>query len=700
MKKIYLSVLVALTSYALLNANIAFAETPTPSVRLASTPEQNQAAHLSSEVLQRFHYKAIPLNDALSAKIFDRYLKSLDSEKLYFTKADIDRINVARTRLDDAILSENLNAPFSIFNLYKSRISERITYAQSLLKQGFEFTANESYQYDREKATWFATDDEAREHWRKRVKNDWLRLKLAGKADKEIVTLLSKRYDNYLKGITKLKGTDAFESFMNAYAMSVDPHTNYFGIRAGEDFDISMKLSLEGIGAVLEDKDEYATIREMVPGGPAALSTQLKVGDRIAGVGQGKAPITDVAGYRLDDTVALIRGEANSEVTLEILPADAGLDAPHKFVKLIRKKISLDKQAAKKSIIEVKNGDKTNKIGVITLPIFYEDFAAKAKGDKDYRSTTRDFEALLIDLKKENVDSLLVDLRNNGGGSLEEAINLTGLFIDQGPVLQERDTKGDIKVDIDKRKGTTWDKPMGVLINRSSASASEIFAAAIQDYNRGLIIGETSFGKGTVQTVIDLDQLVKNEKPKFGEVKLTIAQFFRINGSTTQLKGVVPDVTLPSATDPGSYGESSFDNALAWSQIKPAEYKVVGDFTGVLPALKANHEARMAADKDFQYLIKDISDFNVERKKNELSLNLAARQKERDTKDALLKSRESKDASPVNDDGLQANERKLEADIAIENANKKNKDILLTEAANILNDALSASQSKANVTTR
>lgn len=686
MKIIHLLVLITFAA----TAQGATSEASTPLTKLKPTAEQGQSASLSAEVLKRYHYKPIPLNDDLSVKIFDAYIKSLDAEKIFFIQSDIDQFSNARTKLDDAILRENLGIPFAIFNLYKQRIAERITYAQSLLKEGFDFTKQDSYQYDREKAPWLKSEDEAHDLWQKRVKNDWLRLKLAGKTDKNIVEVLNKRYDNYLKGINKLKGDDAFQSFMNAYAMSIDPHTNYFGVRASEDFDISMKLSLDGIGAVLEEKDEYTTIRELVAGGPAALSGKLKVGDRIVGVGQGgDTPIVDVTGFRLDDTVALIRGTTDSTAVLEILPAEAGPDGKHKFVTIVRKKISLDKQAAKKTIIDVKDGNATRHIGVITLPVFYEDFAARGKGDKDYKSATRDVAALLESLKKDKVDSVLIDLRNNGGGSLTEAINLTGLFIDQGPVVQERDAKGDIKVDSDTDKSIAWNGPMGVLINHASASASEIFAAAIQDYGRGIIIGETSFGKGTVQTVVDLDELVKNDKPKFGELKMTVAQFFRINGGTTQLRGVVPDVSLPSFLDAESFGESSYENALPWSQIKSANYKPAGNLAGIIPALKINHDVRVSKDKDFQYLVKDIADVNAERKKNSISLNYADRQKQRDAKEALAKSREDSTkpkSKSSQDDGLQANERNLKDDLALEQANKDTKDILLTEAVNIMSD--------------
>jgi carboxyl-terminal processing protease len=713
MKKILLLVLLAF-------GTALQAATPDPmldALQLKSQQQQGQAAHLSAEVLTRYHYKSVPLDDLTSSKILDSYLKSLDGEKIFFMQADIDQFANVRTKLDDAIVNEDLSIPFAIFNLYKQRIAERITYARTLLKQGFDFDKKESYQLEREKEPWPKSEEEMRDLWRKRVKNDWLRLKLAGKDDKSIIETLNKRYDHSLKGVSKLKSEDAFQAFMNAYAMSIDPHTNYFGKRASEDFDISMKLSLDGIGAVLQDKDEYTTIRELVPGGPAALSGKLKNGDRILGVGQGiNGAITDVQGWRLDDTVALIRGATDSVVVLDVLPAEAGPDGKHKLISLIRKKISLEEQAAKKSIIEVKDGNAIRHIGVISLPTFYQDFGARQKGAKDFKSATRDVARLLEELKKDKVDSVLIDLRNNGGGSLDEAVDLTGLFINKGPVVQQRDSKGEVKVEVDTKAGLAWDGPLGVLINRASASASEIFAAAIQDYGRGIIIGEPSFGKGTVQTVVNLDQLAKNDKPKFGELKMTVAQFFRINGGTTQLRGVTPDISLPAISDVENYGESSFDNALPWTQIKAADYRPVGDLKGILPMLIASHDARVAKDQDYQYLLQDITDMNIERKRNLISLNLTDRRKERDAQEARVKSREKsrgteKDskvkanneaasAETLQDDGLQANERNLDVDLAMAKARKNSKDILLNETVHILSDEVGLLNDNANLSVR
>lgn len=672
---------------------------------LELTPSQQhaQAAHLADAVLTHYHYKATPLDDTLSEKIFERYLKSLDPEKYFFLQADIDLLSNIRTQLDDAIINKDLSLPFSVFNLYTQRMIERFTGARSLLKEPFDFRQNESYQFSRENESWAKSEEELHELWRKRVKNDWLRLKLAGKDDEKIAETLDKRYEASIRRMERMKSEDVFQIFMNAYTMSIEPHTNYLGPRAAENFDITMKLSLVGIGAVLQEKEEYTTIREIVAGSPAALSRQLKVGDRIIGVAQGEnGTLTDVLGWRLDDTVRLIRGEANSVVVLDILPADTGPDGKHKLVSLVRKKITLDEQAAKKSVIPVTRAGVTRQIGVISLPSFYQDFEARQKGDTNFKSATRDVERILTDLKAQKVDSVLIDLRGNGGGSLVEAIELTGLFIDKGPVVQHRDAGGKITVANDTRAGVAWSGPVGVLINQDSASASEIFAAAIQDYGRGLILGEPSFGKGTVQTMFNLDNLGQNEQQQFGEVKMTVAQFFRINGGTTQLHGVTPDIRFPATTVDGeNRGESSFDNALPWVQIAAAEYSPAENLKDLVPVLQIRHETRVKNDRDFQNQQEDITEINSLRKKNLVSLNEAERRQEREAQEARLAAREAQknagngnedgEAAKFNaqsDDGLQANERSLASDLAAMKKQKDAKDILLNEAASILCDEL------------
>ncbi|MEI1249674.1 carboxy terminal-processing peptidase [Rhizobium aouanii] len=668
-------------------AQSAYAEVASPPA-LAPLKRQAQAAELSAQFLSRYSYKPVPLDDALSARIMDGFIKSLDPDRMLFLQADIDGFMSDRSEVDDAIEERDLKIPFAIFKAYQQRVVDRMNYARNLLKQDFDFGAQENYSVLRDKAPWPQSEAESNELWRKRVKSDWLRLKLGGQNDAAIRETLDKRYENTLERAYKFKSDDVFQSFMDAYATSIDPHTDYFGTAASADFNVSMKLSLFGIGAVLQERDDYTTIRELVPGGPAQLSGKLSVGDRITGVGQGKdGAIKDVVGTRLDEVVQMIRGKKGSVVRLDILPADAGADATHRVISLVRDKISLDKQAARKTVLSVKAGDATRKIGIITLPVFYEDFEAKRKGDKDYKSASRDVAKLLGELNQEKVDSVLIDLRNNGGGSLDEAIDLTGLFIGNGPVVQQRGSDGKVEVRSSELAAPVWTGPVGVLINRGSASASEIFAAAIQDYGRGVIVGEPSFGKGTVQTVVDLDRIVRNSKPELGELKVTIAQFFRVNGGTTQLHGVTPDISLPGLFDPASFGETSYDNALPWAQIKPAKYTAVDTVTTLLPTLQSRHDARVESDPDFQRLIKDIADLKVQREKGVVSLNEAERRKEATAREKRFKDRaKAGDGEDLGDDGLEAGERSLSADIAIENARKNAKDVLLNEAAAILAD--------------
>lgn len=682
------------------NAALPVATTP-----LEPAAQHARAAAMTAELLSRFHYKPMAVDDTMSQKTFDRMLKSLDADKMVFLQTDVDRLSQARDKLDDAILRQDLSVPFSILNLYQRRLGERLAYAKSLLKQGFDFSAQETYAYQRTDASWAPSEREIQDLWRKRVKNEWLRLKLAGKEPKAIAETLDKRYDYAISRLKKLNSEDGFEIFMNAYSTSIEPHTNYLGPKSQEDFDIALKLSLVGIGAVLQERDEMTVVRELVPGGPAARSGQLQVGDRIVGVGQAEeGPVTDITGWRLDDVVRKIRGAQDTVVKLQVLPAEAGADAPLQTVTLVRKKIALEQQAAKKSILEVKDGGPLRKIGVISLPTFYQDFEARRQGDKGFRSATRDVAVLLEELKQSQVDAVLIDLRNNGGGSLTEAVELTNLFIGAGPVVQQRDAKGRVRVEGSPNARTAWDGQLGVLINRYSASASEIFAAAMQDYGRALILGEPSYGKGTVQTLVNLDQMSRDGGGgKLGDVKMTVAQFYRVNGGTTQLRGVIPDIAFPSFADTES-GESAFDNALAWGRIEAAPYQAQGDLTDLAALLQMKHDKRIASDLEFRFLKEDIAEFAQRKADKTISLNERARRDERDAREAKQKAREKLRAQAKvpdgavaaearSDDGLQANERTLGQELAAEKARKAATDIVLKESAHVLADGLSLIQS-------
>ncbi len=665
---------------------------------LAPSSGQSQAAVWATRFLTRFHYANQALDDDMSSKILDRYLESLDGERLFFTASDIQAFESFRATLDDAIQQQELDPPFTIFNLYVQRVSERTAFAREILKGEFDFDGEAIYESNRSEQPWAADSDALDALWRMRVKNDIIRLKLAGRDDDKIITTLDRRYANFDSRVRELNSEDVFQTFMNAYAVSIEPHTGYLGPRASENFNISMRLSLEGIGAVLQREDEYTVVRSIVPGGPAALSGKLKAGDRILGVGQGDSgPLVDVVGWRLDDVVELIRGPKDSVVRLDVQPAEAGPDGKHEVLAITRQRIKLEEQAAKRSLIELEEGGETRRIGVIALPTFYQDFEARRRGEEDFRSTTRDVALLLKELKEEGVDGVVLDLRNNGGGSLNEATELTGLFIESGPVVQVRNSQGRVDVERDRSRTVAYDGPLAVLVNRSSASASEIVAAAIQDYGRGIIIGEPTFGKGTVQNLIDLDQVANNEAPRFGQLRLTIAQFYRISGGSTQHRGVVPDIAYPVALDADEYGESAYDNALPYTTIDPTSYRAYGDLSSLLPVLEARHIERVSEDAEFQFWKQDIEDYRARRQKTEISLNLEVRRAERDALQARREARkEARKAAglladaasaPPPDDGLTAEERGVQPDD--EGEDSEPSDVLLTEAARVLSDAVS-----------
>ncbi|MEP6908286.1 MAG: carboxy terminal-processing peptidase [Pseudoxanthomonas sp.] len=673
------------------------AGTAAPTVDQASTSKQ--VFGLLSD--SRYAYRPRALDDALSQDIFKRYLESLDGGKQYFTVTDIDKFGPYKTALDDAIRNGELGPAYDIFAVYKQRVGQRILYARALLKQNFDFTGDQRWEYDREKAPWAANTEELDNVWKKSVMNDWLRLKLAGKKPDEIRKTLDKRYATYQRSVDELKSEDVFQTFLNSYTNAIDPHTDYFTPKTAENFNQSMSLSLEGIGAQLQRQDDMVVIREIIAGGPADVNGRLKAGDRIVAVGQDKSgPMIDVIGWRIDDVVAKIRGKKDTQVRLEYLPAETGVDGKHAQVTLVRQKIKLEEQAAKSEVISLPalNGEPARRIGVIKLPAFYQDFEGRRKNPNDYTSATRDIGKLLAKFKADNLDGVVMDLRNNGGGSLDEAVELTGLFIDKGPVVQVRESGGRVTVNADRTPGVAWDGPLAVLTNRGSASASEIFAGAIQDYGRGLVIGETTFGKGTVQNVADLDRWPANEAPRFGSVKLTIAQFFRVAGGSTQHKGVVPDIAFPVSVDATEYGESTYDNALPWTKIAAVPHTQYGNFAPLLPRLEALHATRVAADKEFQWWSQDVSDFRAEKAKKYISLNEAERRAERDKQDTQRKSRQAERktlglaldplADDAADDGLGANERDIIKDAAREKLADKRPDPLLRESAAILGDAI------------
>ena len=670
----------------------------------APTAEQVTASKLVYGLLSdsRYAYRPRPLDATMSSEIFDNYLESLDGGKLFFTAADVARFSAYKDGMGEAVRTGHLEPAYAIFALYKQRVADRVAYARGLLKQDiFDFTGDDRWEYDREDAPWAVDAAELDGLWKQSVRNDWLRLQLAGKKPEEIRKTLDRRYLNLANNVAALNQEDAFQSFLNAYTATVDPHTDYLNPRAAKLFNQSMSLSLEGIGAQLQKQDDLVVIRELIAGGPALLSGKFKPGDRIMAVGQGTSgPMEDVVGWRLDDVVEKIKGPKDTQVRLDVVPGEAALDSTPVRIVLTRARIKLEEQAAKSEVISIpaSEGGADKRIGVIKLPAFYQDFEGRRTRNGEYTSATRDVARLLEQFRADKLDGVVLDLRNNGGGSLNEAIELTGLFIDKGPVVQVRESGGRVSVEGDRTAGVTWDGPLAVLINRGSASASEIFAGAIQDYGRGLVIGETSFGKGTVQNIVPLDRWPASEGNRFGHVKLTIAQFFLPGGSSTQNKGVVPDIAFPVTVDASEFGESTYDNALEWRQIAAVPHQRYGDFRPLLPKLEALHDARVSQDKEFQWWSADVAEFRAQREKKYVSLNEAERRAERDRDEAKRKQRQEERkalglaldplAERSSDDGLQASERNVAEDAAREKDAEKRPDPLLRESAAILADAV------------
>ncbi|MEE3634804.1 MULTISPECIES: carboxy terminal-processing peptidase [Pseudomonas] len=549
------------------------------------------------ELLKRHHYSKPPLNDARSVIIYDSYLKLLDPARSYFLASDIAEFDKWKTQFDDFLKSGNLDPGFTIYKRYLDRVKSRLDFTLAQLDKGvdsIDFNTQETLLVDRKDAPWLKNEAELDDLWRKRLKDEVLRLKIAGKEPKAIQELLTKRYKNQLSRLDQTRAEDIFQAYINTFAQSYDPHTNYLSPDNAENFDINMSLSLEGIGAVLQSDNDQVKIVRLVPAGPAAKTKQVAPADKIVGVAQGDKEMVDVIGWRLDEVVKLIRGPKGSVVRLEVIPAsNAPNDQTSKIVSITREAVKLEEQAAKKSVLKLKQDGRDYKLGIIEIPAFYLDFKAFRAGDPEYKSTTRDVKKLLTELQKEKVDGVVIDLRNNGGGSLQEATELTSLFIDNGPTVLVRNSDGRVDVLEDENNGAFYKGPMALLVNRLSASASEIFAGAMQDYHRALIIGGQTFGKGTVQTIQPLNH---------GELKLTLAKFYRVSGQSTQHQGVLPDIDYPSVIDTKEIGESALPEAMPWDTIRPAIKPASDPFKPFLAQLKARHDERSAKDPEFVYI--------------------------------------------------------------------------------------------------
>jgi carboxyl-terminal processing protease len=586
--------------------------------------------------LLRGHYERKRLDNAMSSQVLDTLLDDIDSTRSYMLASDIADFEQYRTSLDEALSRGNMAPAFSIYNRFEQRVAERLSFLLNELRnhvKDYNYKQDETLELDREDAPWATTAAELDELWRKRLKNSILNLKLAGKEQDDIIKLLTRRYQNQLNRVYLSKSEDAYQTFMNAVTRTFDPHTQYFSPRNSENFNINMSLSLQGIGAVLQTEDEHTKVVRLVPGGPAAKANNLSPADKIVGVGQdADGEVVDVIGWRLDEVVDLIRGASGTTVRLEILPADSsGSDS--KVISIVRDEVKLEEQSAQKEVIELKDGDKTRRIGVIDIPTFYIDFQGRMENRPDYKSTTRDVRKLITELKEEGIDGLIIDRRNTGGGSLEAAIDLTGLFIPTGPVVQVRGIRDRVEVLQDQDPDVLYDGPMTVLVNRLSASASEIFAGAIQDYGRGLIVGGQTFGKGTVQSLRPLTQ---------GQLKITQAKFYRVSGDSTQHQGVIPDVLFPSLFDKEKIGESALKAALPWDTIQPARKAGVNAILPILPHLRELHDVRIEHNPDFLFLREQKEMITEMRDKTEVSLNEDVRKKEREANDERRLSLENK----------------------------------------------------------
>lgn len=641
-----------------IGSTVTTTESPQVSDTLTTVRPKSQFAleeQLITTLLSRYHYKKFTLNDSLSSVIFDNYISSLDFGKNYFLKSDIIEFKKMEYKFDDFILESNVKPFFDIFNHYLERLSERVVYIDTILTNGFDFTTDETMILNRDSVDWAANRNELNDLWRKRLKNDALNLKLAGKEWDDIKETLVKRYKNYSDILNQYNSEDVFQFAMNAFTSSIDPHTNYLSPVTSENFKIDMSLSLEGIGARLMYEDGYTKVVEIIPGGPAYTSKKLHVDDRIIAVAQDeKGEFVDVIGWRITDVVQLIRGPKNTVVRLQILPAELGKDASPVEIKLVRDKVKLEDQSASSKVIEIDNDGIPYKLGVITIPKFYTDFEGHKNGDNTSSSTSVDVRNLLNKLKSENVDGVIIDLRSDGGGALSEAIDVSGLFIKNGPVVQVKQMDGRIEVGEDSDPDIVYDGPLAVLVNRFSASASEIFAGAIQDYGRGLIVGEQTYGKGTVQNLIDLNRFTSSRDNSFGQLKITIAKYYRINGTSTQRIGVIPDILLPSPVDAHNFGESSNPSALEWDQINSLDYSSFGNFSDLIPKLNSLSQKRIESSKEFESIKEDIKEYRQKKENNFISLNEDIRKKEKEASD-LRKSGSNDEAEDLNVEDVEIN---------------------------------------------
>jgi len=620
--------------FVLLVAPVFANATATPENH-ALMPEQRHEdiGELVTQFVQKSHYQHIAVDDDLSARVLDQYIESLDGNRMYLLASDVEYFQKYRYEMDDIVRSEPLDPAFEIFAVYQTRVRERLNFALSQLQTEPDFSVEDVYVFDRSEAPWATTTAELDEIWRQRVKNDALNLRLEDETWEKTQEVLTSRYKGFLRRLDQVNSDDVFERFMNAFAHTLDPHSSYLSPRNSEEYRIQMSLSYFGIGASLQTEDDFVKISGIIPGGPAAIDGKLKPDDRITGVAQGAdGEFVDVIGWRLDDVVELIRGPAESVVRLEIIPANALPGSPKKVIDLTRGQVKLEEQAAKSEVLKIQRDGREWSIGVIDVPSFYRDYRALSNGDKDYTSTTKDVKRLIEELEEEGIDGLVIDLRGNGGGHLTEATALSGLFINNGPVVQLRNANGRISRldDPDPRSHVAYNGPLAVLVDRYSASASEIFAAAIQDYERGVIVGQQTFGKGTVQNLYSLDQYLRPEGDKgYGQLTLTIGKYYRVTGESTQHRGVDPDIELPSGIDTTIVGESVRDSALPWDTVQTTRFRPGKPLDGTIQSLTVTYAERSKDDPNYRYQMEAIEDAQEMRDMTSVSLNMEERRAER-----------------------------------------------------------------------
>ena len=661
------------------------------------TADQARANILIARQLQFGHFKEQDIDDDLASKTLDAYLEQLDGQRLYLTQGDINSFDAYRDSMQRALTSGNLEPAFRIYNRYQKRTIQRLEYVLSLLDKGidnFSFDDDDRYRLDREDAEWASGKEELDQLWRDRIRNAVLSMRLDGQPDEAIKETLTRRYESQLDRAYDARSEDAFQQWMNAFAGLWDPHTQYLSPRTSENFDINMSLSLEGIGAVLQSKDGYTKVSRIVPGGPASEEGSLGAADRIVGVAQEDKKMKNVIGWRLGEVVDLIRGPKGSKVRLEVIPAGAQNDMNTHEITIIRDEVKLEEQSAQSDMLELENGGEPWQLGVIDIPTFYADLKAARQGKEDYRSTTRDVRNLLEELKSNSMDGLVIDLRGNGGGALSEANKLVGLFIESGPTVQVSGPDGSVQVFEDDGSDVAWDGPVVVLVNNLSASASEIFAGAMQDYGRALVVGSQTFGKGTVQAIRPLNH---------GQLKITQSKFYRVSGGSTQNRGVVPDITIEDRIERDNVAESALDGALAWDEIDTLDYPRYFEFSNVLGTITQKHEARFSNVPEYKLRQRELELLNERRDRTWVSLNAGERRAEqeafRDKQLSIVNQRRKlQDKEPF--DSWQAYEKDAESRPAMARRSEladEGPDFVVREAGAILTDLLAQSEHYASI---